>query len=116
MKELDETTLKLVKHLTEKQRTMPKYRRGLRFIVVWVDGDKEKLTKWSAENGLTEVPICVVCSNEVTLIDWQLNPMAMRTIVFMDRTMVVGKLIDLETDEFKRIDDEITKHFARYRL
>jgi hypothetical protein len=41
--------------------------------------------KWSAEIGFTEVPFYVICSNEVTLIDRQLNPMAMRTIVFMNR-------------------------------
>jgi len=111
VKELDQPTLQLVRRLDREQPRLKKRFPGLRLIVVWVDGTKQKLARWAEKHKLTHVTLGVIAPDARHLDLWRIPRTAVSTTVFMRHTTPVASFLNLTPAKFDELNDEIEKHF-----
>lgn len=114
VKELDDSTLRLVRHLAENQeRLMGLY--GLRLFVIWVGGDKEALAEWAAEHDIKDLPLGIISADDETLNPWRINKDVQSTTVLLIQGKPVASLTDLEAGDLTRFEKKVDEHFQQLR-
>ncbi|MBI1903725.1 MAG: hypothetical protein HY000_16750 [Planctomycetes bacterium] len=110
MKELDDSTLRLARHLAEKEAGLMK-QRYVRVWVIWVGGDKETFAKWAAEHNIKDLRLAVIAADDETLNPWRINKRVGSTTVLLDRTRPLATLIDLEKADLTLFEKKADEHF-----
>jgi hypothetical protein len=112
VKELDDSTLKLVRYLADKEEGLMK-QRYVRVWVIWVGGDKEALAKWAAEHNIQDLRMAVIGAEDEALNPWRINKRVQSTTVLVDRTKPLATLIDLEKGDLTLLEKKVEEHFRR---
>jgi hypothetical protein len=110
VKELDDSTLRLVRHLAEKEAGLMK-QRYVRVWVIWVGGDKETFAKWAAEHDMKDLRLAVIAADDETLNPWRINKAVRSTTVLLSTTKPLATLIDLEKGDLAPFDKKVEEHF-----
>ena len=113
MKELDKPTLDFVRHFDRSQPALAKRHRGLRFFVVWVGGDREKLKRWAKANKISNVCLGVIATDARNLNLWRISRNSISTTVLMKKTNPRACFINLTPAKLDEIEDEIDEHFKK---
>ena len=115
MKDLDEKTLHLVRHLAENQKRLESRYRGLRMVVIWVGGKKEVLADWARKNKITDLTLAVIVAEDETLNPWRINPLVDSTTILVNRTKPLSVMIDLKENDLKGFEKQLDENFQKYR-
>ncbi len=105
-KELDDSTLKLVRYLADQEEGLMK-RGYVRVWVIWVGGDKEALAKWAAEHDIKNLRLAVIGAADETLTPWRINKRVGSTTVLVDRTKPLATLKDLEKGDLTLLEKKV---------
>ena len=115
VKELDAETTRLARKLANNQEKLREQFRSLTLVIVWVGGDKDIMDAWAQKHGLLDLLIGVAPAGDETLEPWRLDPDAHNTTVILIRSTPKAKLIDLNAMEWPLLQEQIDKHFSRYK-
>ena len=115
MKELDAETTRLARELADNQEKLQEQFRSLTLVIVWVGGDKDKMGAWAQKHGLSNLMIGVAPADDETLEPWRLDPDAHNTTVVLIRSTPKATLIDLNAMEWPLLQEQMDKHFSRYK-
>lgn len=114
MKELDDSTLDLMKSLNG---NAPRLRRSPRVAiwVVWVGGERAKLQAWVNKHGLKNLGFAVVAEDDPALTSWHLNPMATNTQVIVCRTRKAARatFTDIAAKDLGRLESIMAGALAK---
>lgn len=121
MKELDDSTLRLVRQLaSDQERLWARY--SVRLFVIWVGGDKEALAAWAARHKINDLPLGVIGAEDETLNPWRISKRARSTTVLLvplgGAAKPVATLVNLEAGDptkFMPFEKKVDEHFRRWR-
>lgn len=115
MKELDLTTLELVRFLDEHEARLKARYRNLVIVVVWLDGNEHELIKWAQKHNLSTVPLAIIKSDDDTLHPWRLNSEAGSTTVALQPRRPQANFVDLVGEkQFTAFEQSLETHFERW--
>ena len=107
MKELDDSTAKLLKSLDREQlRLWKEYRVAV--WVFWIDGDAKTAKKWLADQDITKLRFATVKSEQLKA--WRIRSDIRNLLVTVSkRAKATATFRDLKVEDIGKLEEELSK-------